>query len=193
MYDDIIISAKSAVLENIPRKYYANQLVYQDLTEPFILNTSIKQNSNTPNIQLRVNLQAIDNNLITKIRIVFSQNSGWRAQTLYSMENLEDFSIVITDLKNINSIVTLFIEVSDIYGNTATKILMPIRIIPYEIIPYLIVGVIVGFSIGLASIFSILYKKYEEKKKTAKVKLNKKTKDVISFLDNSDEEFKISS
>ncbi|GAF90732.1 unnamed protein product, partial [marine sediment metagenome] len=124
---------------------------------------------------------------------VFSQNSGWRAQTLYSMEDQDNFSIVITDLKNINSIVTLFIEVSDIYGNTATMILMPVRIIAYELIPYLIVGAIVGFSIGIASVSSILYKKLEKKKKRTKDGQNEKPKEVISFLDNSDEEFEISS
>ncbi|MHA1932345.1 MAG: alpha-2-macroglobulin family protein, partial [Promethearchaeota archaeon] len=193
MYDDTLISAKTIALENIPRKHYTNQLVYQDLTEPIILNSSIKQSYKIPDIQLQIDINAIDNNLINKIRIVFSQNSGWRSQTLYSMDNQGEFSIIITDIKNINSVVTLFIEVSDIYGNTATMILIPIRIIAYEFIPYLIVGAIVGFSIGLASITSILYKKFEEKKKGTKKSLNEKIKDKISFLDNSDEEFEVSS
>jgi len=165
MYDDIFVSGKSIVLENIPRKYFANDLVYQDLLQPSILNASVKQSLKTPNIELQINIQATDNNIINKIRVVFSQNSGWRAQTLYSLKEQDNFSIVITDLKNINSIVALFIEVSDIYGNTATMILMPVRIIAYELIPYLIVGVIVGFSLGIASLSSILYKKLEKKKK----------------------------
>lgn len=193
MYDDMYISAKSIVLENLPRKHYANQLVYQDLLQPSILNANVKQSFKTPNIELQINVQATDNNIINKIRVVFSQNSGWRAQTLYSMEDQDNFSIVITDLKNINSIVTLFIEVSDIYGNTATMILMPVRIIAYELIPYLIVGAIVGFSIGIASVSSILYKKLEKKKKRTKDGQNEKPKEVISFLDYSDEEFEISS
>ncbi len=193
MYDDILISAKSIVLENIPRKHYANQLVYQDLMEPLILNTSIKQSYKIPDIHLQINIDAIDNNLINKIRVVFSQKSGWRSQTLYSMDNQGEFSITITDLKNINSVITLFIEVSDIYGNTATMILMPIKITAYELIPYLIVVIIVGFSIGLASISTILYKNSVEKKKRINDSWDEKPKDVISFLDNSDEKFEISS
>ncbi|MHA2037713.1 MAG: MG2 domain-containing protein [Promethearchaeota archaeon] len=193
MYDDILFTGKSVVLENIPRKHYANQFVYQDLTEPLIINTSIKQSYEIPDIHLQIDIDAIDNNLINKIRVVFSQKSGWRSQSLYSMDNQGEFSITITDLKNVNSVVTLFIEVTDIYGNTATLILLPIKITAYELIPYLIVGVIIGFSVGLASISTILYKKSMEKKKGIKDNIDEKPKDVISFLNNSEEEFEISS
>jgi hypothetical protein len=193
MYDDTVIAAKSIVLENIPRKYHANQLIYQDLTLPIIFNASIKQSYQAPDIQLRINIEAQDDNLINKIRVIFSQTSNWRSQTLHSMDNQGEFSITLTNLKNINSIITLFIEVSDIYGNTATKILIPLRITAYELIPYLIVGVILGFSIGLASISSILVKKFVEKKKRSEGSLDEKPKDNLSFLNNSDEEFENSS
>jgi len=189
MYDDMYISAKSIVLENIPRKYLANDLVYQDLTQPSILNVSVKQSLKTPNIELQINVKAIDNNVINKIRVVFSQNSGWRAQTQFSMENYNDFSIIITNLKNINSIVILFIEISDIYGNIATMILMPVKITVYELIPYLIIGTIVVFSIGIASLSSILYKKLEKKKQRSENNLLEKPKEKFSFLDDSDEIF----
>jgi len=186
MYDDIYLSVNPIVLENIPRKYLANDSVYQDLIKPSILNASVKQSLKTPNIEFQINVKAIDNNIINKIRVVFSQNSGWRAQTQYSMEYHADFSIVITNLKNVNSIVTLFIEVSDIYGNTATMILLPIRITVYELIPYLIVGIIVGFSIGIASISSILYRKLGKKKQRSDNELIEKSKERFSFLDDSD-------
>ncbi len=189
MYDDTYISAKSIVLENIPRKYFTSNLVYQDLLLPSILNASVLQSFKTPNIELRVNVQAMDNNIIHKIRVIFSQDSGWRAQTLYSMRDQDDFSINITDLKNINSIVTLFIEVSDIYGNTATLILLPIRITIYELIPYLIVGAIVGFSLGIASISSVLYKKFEKKKQRKKNNLLEKPEEKFSFESSKNENF----
>lgn len=191
MYDDTYISAQSVVLENIPRKYHPDNSVYQDLSLPFVSNISFSQNFKEPKIQLIVNLHAIDNNGINRIRIVFSQNSGWRVQTLYSMKDQGDFSIIITDIKNINSIVKMYLEIFDIYGNIATTNLIPVEIFAYEIIPYLIIGVIVGFSIGLASISSILYKKYEEKKRRKKDRIISKTKQGIrevSFLDQSDEE-----
>jgi len=191
MYDDTYISAQSVMLENIPRKHHTNNSVYQDLLSPFVSNISISQKFREPKIQLQVNLQAIDNNGINKIRIVFSQGSGWRVQTLYSMKGQENFSIIITDIKNIDSIVMMYVEVFDIYGNVATTNLIPIEIFAYEIIPYLIIGVILGLSIGLASISSILYKKYEEKKRSAEDGLIDKTKQKIrkvSFLDESEEE-----
>ncbi|MFX0137401.1 MAG: hypothetical protein ACFFDN_27425 [Candidatus Hodarchaeota archaeon] len=106
------------------------------------------------------------------------------------MKNQENFSITITDIKNINSIVRMFVEVSDIYGNIATTNLIPVTIYAYEIIPYLMIGLIIGFSIGLASISSILYKKYEEKKRRMQDHLISKTKQEISkvtFLDESEE------
>ena len=191
MYDDFCISAHSVVLENIPRKYRPDNSIYQDLLLPFISNISFSQNYKEPKIQLQVNLQATDNNGINKIRIVFSQNSGWRVQTLYSMKDQEEFSIIITDIKNINSIVKMYVEVFDIYGNIATTNLIPVEIFAYEIIPYLIIGMIVGFSIGLASISSILYKKYEKKKRRMHDRLISKTKQEIgkvSFLDESEDE-----
>ena len=85
----------------------------------------------------------------------------------------------------------IYLEIFDIYGNIATTNLIPVEIFAYEIIPYLIIGVIVGFSIGLASIASILYKKFEEKKRSTKDGLIDKTEQEIrkvSFLDESEEE-----
>ncbi len=193
MYDDFCISAYSIVLENIPRKHSPDNSIYQDLLLPYILNISFSQKFKEPKIQLQINLQATDNNGINRIRVVFSQNSGWRVQTLYSMKNQEDFLIIITDIKNINSIVKMYLEVSDIYGNIATTNLIPVKIFAYEIIPYLIIGVILGLSIGLASISSILYKKYEEKKQREQDRIINKTKHEISkvsFLDESEEEMK---
>ena len=57
---------------------------------------------------------------------------------------------------------------------------------PSFVIPYLIVGVIVGFSVGIASISSILYKKLEKKKKRSENELLEKSMEKFSFLDDSD-------
>ncbi|MFX0000086.1 MAG: MG2 domain-containing protein [Candidatus Hermodarchaeota archaeon] len=165
MYDDFAITATSVVFENVPRKYHTNHSIYQDLLLPSIFNLGIKENTNTPYKKLLINLDAIDNNEISKIRIVFLQNSGWRAQTYYSIRNQSHFSIIVSDIKNINSIVKIYLEVSDIYGNVATSNLKSVIIHAYELIPYIIIGIIIGFSVGLASISSILFKKYEEKKR----------------------------
>jgi len=191
MYDDTYISAQSVVLENIPRKYYTNDSIYQDLAKPFISNVNIEQNYRKPGIEIQINLSATDNNNINKIRIVFSQGSGWRAQSLYSMKNQEEFSIIVTDFKNIDSIVNIFLEVSDIYGNIASTNVIAVKVVAYEFIPYIIIGLIVGFSIGLASISTILFKKLEEKKRSTQNGLIDKPKQEIkkvSFLDESEEE-----
>ena len=185
MYDDLSLSVKSAVLENIPRKYYTNLSIYTDLIEPMVSNITINQNQETPDKKLHINLKASDENGISKIRVIFSQTSGWRAQTLYSTKNQEHFSIIITDIRNINSEAKFYLEISDAYGNTLTTNLMTIKILAYEIIPYLVISAIVGLSIGLASISFILYKKFEVKKRINQDKVITKNRE-ISFLDESE-------
>jgi len=64
---------------------------------------------------------------------------------------------------------------------------MTIKISIYEIIPYLAIGAIIGFSIGVASISSILYKKFEKKKRINQDNFIIKSRE-ISFLDESEEE-----
>jgi len=186
MYDDLSLSVKSVVLENIPRKYYTNLSIYTDLIEPIISNITINQNQDSPDRNLYVNLKASDNNGIGKIRIIFTQSSGWRAQTLYSTKDQEQFSIIITDIKNINSEAEIYLEVSDVYGNILSTNIMTIKISIYEIIPYIVIGVIIGFSIGIASIFSILMK-FKVQKRINQDKLITETRE-ISFVDESEEE-----
>ena len=135
---------------------------------------NVKQNIETPDIEVQLDFRVMENNTISKIRIILSQNSGWRALTYYSMKNQEEFSIFITDFENINSNVKLFLEVSDIYGNIATSNVTLINIFANEVIPYLLIGIILGFSIGLASVSSVFYKKREEKKLNSKNGLIKK-------------------
>jgi len=191
MYDNICIISQSVVLENIPRKYYTNHSIYRDLELPFISNVNITRNQNTPEIKLHISLKATDDNGINKIRIIFAQNSEWRAQTLYSLQNQEDFSIIITDLKNIDSKVKIILEVYDMYGNIATSSMLSIKIRAYEVIPYLIIGMLVGFSIGVASISSILYKKFVDKKRSTQKGLVDKSKQIlrkVSFIDDSEED-----
>ncbi|MFW9878872.1 MAG: alpha-2-macroglobulin family protein, partial [Candidatus Thorarchaeota archaeon] len=189
MYDDICISTQSVVLENIPLKYYANHSIYRDIELPLISNVNIAQNQNTPDIEIYINLKTTDNNGINRIRISFAQNSEWRAQTSYLSQNQEKFSIVISDLKNIDSKVDIIIEVYDVYGNVATFTNLSIKIRAYEVIPYLIIGIIVGFSIGIASVSSILYKKFENKKRSFQTELGDKSKQgkrKVSFIDDSE-------
>ncbi|NVM36015.1 MAG: hypothetical protein HWN81_10490 [Candidatus Lokiarchaeota archaeon] len=185
MYDDIRIISQSIVLENIPRKYYSNNSIYQDLVKPSFSDISINQNDISQRIELIIKLRATDNNDIYKIRVIFSQISGWRAQTFYSIQNQEQFSFTLTDFKNIDSNVNLFLEIYDIYGNIATTSMKTIRVI--EFIPYLIIGVIVGFSIGLAGLIAFLSKKFEDKKRIVQKDLIDKEERKISFLDPSEE------
>ncbi|MFX1346065.1 MAG: MG2 domain-containing protein [Promethearchaeota archaeon] len=191
MYDNICISTHSVVLENIPLKFFINHSIYQDLKLPTISNVNIAQNHYTPEIKLYINLKATDSNGINRIRVMFAQNSEWRAQTLNLMQQQEEFSIVITDLENIDSKVEIIIEVYDMYGNIATSSNLSMKIRVYEVIPYLIIGLIIGFSIGVASIFSILYKKYENRKGKDQKGLIDKSKRVmknVSFIDDAEEE-----
>ncbi|MFX0081227.1 MAG: MG2 domain-containing protein [Candidatus Hodarchaeota archaeon] len=191
MYDNICIISQSVILENIPRKYYANHSVYRDLKQPILSNVNITRNKDTPNIKLFISFKATDNNDIYRIRIIFAQNSEWRAQTLYSMQDQEDFSIVLTDFANIDSNIEVIVEVYDVYGNIKTSNNLSIKIRAYELIPYLIIGMIVGFSIGIASVASILYKKFENKKRNSHKGLVDKSKQAIrkiSFIDDSEED-----
>ncbi len=191
MYDDFCISANSVVFENIPRKHYTNHSIYKDLLQPSLFNLSIKENTNTPEKKLLINLEAIDNNAIDRIRIIFFQDSGWRAQTSYSLRNQVQFSIIVNDIKNINSIVKIYFEITDNYGNILTTNLFSIKIHAYEVIPYIIIGAIIGCSIGLASISSILFKKYEAKRelrRDARFDETEKKGLKVSFLDESEED-----
>jgi len=185
MYDDIRIISQSVILENIPRKYYSNHSIYQDLVNPSFSDLSIKQNDNSPNIELNINLEATDNNGIYKIRVIFSQISGWRAQTFYSIQSQEQFSFTLAEFKNIDSNVKVFLEIYDLYGNVITTSMRTIKVI--EFIPYLIIGVIVGFSIGLAALIAFLSKKFEDKRKITQKDLIDKEERKISFLDPSEE------
>jgi len=185
MYDDININSQSVVLENIPRKYYTNHSIYQDLIKPSFSNIRIIQNEISPRIELKIQLRATDNNGISKIRIIFSQISGWRAQTLYSMQDQEEFSYTLADFKNVDSNVKVFFEIYDVYGNIATTNIRTIKVI--EVIPYLIIGAIVCFSIGIASLISFLSKRMEEKKRENQDKLIEKSKPKLSFLDANEQ------
>jgi len=185
MYDDLCVSSQSVTLENIPLMYYTNHSIYRDLIAPTFSNVSIKQKELSSNIELMVQLRASDNNGIGKVRVIFAQNSGWRARTLYASRNQEQFSLTIADLDNVDSDVVIFVEVYDIYGNIATS--PPRKIKLLEIIPYLIIGAIVGFAIGLAGLLSFLSKRAEGKKQLAQDEKLKKTKHKVSFLDSTDE------
>ena len=185
MYDDLCVSSQSVTLENIPLMYYTNHSIYQDLITPTFSNISIKQKEISSNIELIVQLRASDNNGISKIRIIFAQNSGWRVQTLYASQNQEQFSLTVADFENIESHVVIFVEVYDIYGNIATSPLRRIKVI--EVIPYLIIGAIVGFAIGLASLISFLSKRSEGKKQLIHDEKLKKTQHKVSFLESLDD------
>lgn len=97
MYDEFSISAQSDILENIPRKLNPNQSIYLDLKPPIILNMSVDQNQESSEKKIPIKLSVIDDNDINRIRVVFSQDSGWRAHTIYSYQNQENFSLILTD------------------------------------------------------------------------------------------------
>jgi hypothetical protein len=106
------------------------------------------------------------------------------------MKNQEEFHVILFDFENVDSTVDIILEVFDAYGNIATSALISKQVIAYEIIPYIIIGIILGFSMGLASVFSILYKKLEKKKRSSQYRLIHKTKQEIrniSFIDESEE------
>jgi hypothetical protein len=165
--------------------YYTNHSIYRDLIKPTFTNVSIKQKELSSSVEVMVQLRASDNNGISKIRVIFAQNSGWRTRTLYASQNQGKFSITVTDFDNIDSVVEIFIEIYDLYGNIATSPLRRINII--EIIPYLVIGVIVGFAIGLAGLFSFLSKRAEGKKQLAHDEKLKKTQKKVSFLESMDD------
>ena len=185
MYDDLCISSQSVTLENIPLMYYANHSIYQDLIAPIFSNISIKQKESSSLIEVMVQLRASDNNGISRIRVIFAQNSGWRVRTLYASQNQDQFSLTVADFENIDSDVIVFVEVYDKYGNIATSPLRRIRVI--EIIPYLIIGTIVGFAIGLAGLLSFLSKRFEVKKQVAQDEKLEKTQHKVSFLDSTED------
>jgi uncharacterized repeat protein (TIGR01451 family) len=185
MYDDRCISSQSVTLENIPLMYYTNHSIYRDLMKPTFSNVSIKQKELGSSVEVIVELRASDNNGISKIRVIFAQNSGWRARTLYTSQNQEKFSIIVADFDDIDSTVEIFVEIYDLYGNIATSPLRRIKIT--EIIPYLVIGVIVGFAIGLASLLSFLSKRAAGKKQLVQNEKLKKTQQKVSFLESMEE------
>ena len=181
MYDDVTVISQSVSLENIPRKYYSNHSIYQDLIKPTYSGIEIAQDDLSSMIEILITVRAQDINGISKIRVVFSQNFGWRARTLYSSQNQEIFSLRVADFENIDSEIKIFLEIYDSYGNIATTSIRTIKII--EVIPYLIIGAILGFSIGLASLLSFFSKKRIDKKRVNQAKLIKKSEHKTSFLD----------
>jgi hypothetical protein len=86
--------------------------------------------------------------------------------------------------ENVESEVVVFVEVYDIYGNIATSPLRRITIV--EVIPYIIIGTIVGFAIGLASLLSFLSKKVKTKKQIAQDEKLKAAHRKVSFLDSEE-------
>ncbi len=185
MYEDVNIISHSVSLENIPRKYYSNHSIYQDLAKPTYSSIEIVQDDLSSIVELLISIRAQDINGISKIRVVFSQHSGWRARTLYSSQNQEIFSLRVSDFENIDSEVKIFLEIYDSYGNIATTSIRTIKVI--EVIPYLIIGAILGFSIGLASLMSFFSKKKMVKKRGNQDKISKKNEIKPSFLDLANE------
>ena len=185
MYEDVNIISHSVSLENIPRKYYSNHSIYQDLAKPTYSSIEIVQDDLSSIVELLISIRAQDINGISKIRVVFSQHSGWRARTLYSSQNQEIFSLRLSDFENIDSEVKIFLEIYDSYGNIATTSIRTIKVI--EVIPYLIIGAILGFSIGLASLMSFFSKKKMVKKRGNQDKISKKNEIKPSFLDLANE------
>jgi len=189
MYDDFEISTNTQILENIPRKFYANDTMYQDRVLPEISEIKSIQNHDFNEIQVNLDIAAIDDNQIQKIRVVFSQNSGWRAKTIYSRENHENFSMVLSDFENVDSEVEYYIEIVDIYGNIISSDMLSIRIFS-TLAPYLTIAVIIGISIGLASVVSLKYNKKLEEQQLIEEKLTEddlKNKSKITFLEDSNE------
>ncbi|MBY9019642.1 MAG: hypothetical protein KGD67_01195 [Candidatus Lokiarchaeota archaeon] len=181
MYDDVNIIGQSISLENIPRKYYTNHSIYQDLTKPTFSGIEIVQDDLSSMIELLITINAQDKNGISKIRVIFSQNYGWRARTMYSLQNQESFSLRLADFDNIDSDIKIFLEIFDSYGNIASTNIRTIKVI--EVIPYFIIGAILGFSIGLASLMSFFSKKQIDKKRENQEKITEKREYKTSFLD----------
>ncbi len=192
MYDDLEISTNTQILENIPRKFYINHSLYLDHILPVISKIDTSQNLDSDEIQVKIDINAVDNNQIQKIRVVFSQSSGWRAITYYSKENIEKFTILLTDLENVDSTIGYYIEIVDIYGNIITSNVLSIKVYS-TLVPYLVICLLIGISIGLAGIVSLKYKKKMEKQQDLGEELDTdelKKQQKITFLENSDEEMK---
>ncbi|MFX0074301.1 MAG: MG2 domain-containing protein [Candidatus Hermodarchaeota archaeon] len=184
MYDDICVAAQSITLENIPLKYYANHTIYRDVLAPTFSNVSVQQDELASEVEVKVQFRAFDNNPISKIRVIFTQGSGWRARTVYAAPNQELFTVTMAGFENVESEVIVFVEVYDIYGNIATSPLKRITIV--EVIPYLIIGTIIGFAVGLASLFSFLSKRAKSKAELSQEEKLRKTQKKVSFLDSAD-------
>ncbi|MHA1729102.1 MAG: MG2 domain-containing protein [Promethearchaeota archaeon] len=181
MYDNITISARSGVLENIQRKYYSNGTIYRDLSRPTVYDVIYSQIKDSSEIRVVIDFCTLDDNQIYKIRIIFSQGLGWRSKTIYSMCEKKEFSANISGFKNMDSSVEFFVEVSDIYGNIALTSIFPL-VVHSTIIPYLAIGGLIGLSMGLAGIASIYYKKRNQNSQIQEYKDRK-----ISFLEETEE------
>jgi uncharacterized repeat protein (TIGR01451 family) len=189
MYDNFEISTNTQILENIPRKFYANNSIYLDHVLPIISEIDSNQNRDSNEIQVNIDVHAIDDNQIQKVRVVFSQLSGWRSKTIYSKEDDERFSVNLTDFNNVNSNIDYFIEIVDIYGNIISSNMQSIRVYS-TLAPYLTISLLIGISIGLASVVSLKYKKKVEYQQEIEERIDTKElkkKQLITFLENSDE------
>ncbi|QEE16955.1 MG2 domain-containing protein [Promethearchaeum syntrophicum] len=188
MYDDFEISTNTQILENIPRKFYANDSMYLDHVLPEISEIKSIQNHDYDEIQINLDIAAFDNNPIQKIRVVFSQNGGWRAKTTYSRENDENFSITLSNFENVDSEVDYFIEIIDIYGNIISSNMLSIKVYS-TLAPYLTIALLIGISIGLASVVSKKYGNKLEEQQEIKEKMTEddlKNQSKITFLEDSD-------
>ena len=142
---------------NIPLLFYANQTIYQDLIYPTINEVSLSQIEEADDIQLKLNIKADDNNEISRVRLIFKQDSSWRAQSIH-VSDKTTINTMISGLENIDSIVRYFVEVQDKYGNIVGSNISELKI-HSTIIPYLKIGLGIILAIGVASTAALIYNK----------------------------------
>ncbi|MHA1452145.1 MAG: MG2 domain-containing protein [Promethearchaeota archaeon] len=158
MYENITVVSEALVLMNLPLHYHFDNSIYQDLTIPTINEVSLAQIEEIDEVELLLNVVAIDNNDIYKVRFVYQQGLAWRSQSVYYCNGMEEFEITIEGLDNVDSKVNYFVEVQDEYGNLISSTIQTITV-HSTIIPYLMIGIGIGIAVAVASITAIIYKK----------------------------------
>ena len=158
MYENITISSESIVIMNIPVKYYANQTIYRDLIDPKISDVSLSQIKGVQDMQLLLDVDAIDNNHIQKLRLVFKQGNSWRSQSVFFKKGSDRFDALISGLDNVDSEVTYFVEIQDEYGNVIRSSIQTMKVHSTRI-AYIMLVIGLSLAVGLASVTTYLYKK----------------------------------
>jgi hypothetical protein len=148
MYDTTEVYSTQFLYTPLMHLIYPNHTLFQDLWIPSYRGLIAKQ-IDGQGVRVKIELNAADETMIGKIRVIYRQTTVWRAKIVPLYLESGDFVLVLDSLANIDSQLDYYIEVWDIYGNILTS---PIKILQLRstIIPIFMTLFIILGAVGLA-------------------------------------------